>query len=85
MEVAPVDIGPSDPILAYFQSASGAVELDSLQLDSPARDELLAAGVRIVVPLITQGELVGLLNLGPRLSEQDYSADDRKLLGKSVV
>jgi len=80
MEVAPVDIGPNDPILAYFQSASGAVELDALQLDSPARDELLAAGVRIVVPLITQGELVGLLNLGPRLSEQDYSADDRKLL-----
>ena len=33
-----------------------------------------------MVPLITQGELVGLLNLGPRLSEQEYSADDRKLL-----
>src|SRR5215469_16925955 len=25
-------------------------------------------------------ELVGLLNLGPRLSDQDYSTDDRKLL-----
>ncbi|MGH2828488.1 MAG: ATP-binding SpoIIE family protein phosphatase [Actinomycetota bacterium] len=80
MEVAPVDIAPNDPILAYFQSAAGAVELESLHLDSPAREELLEAGVRIVVPLVTQGELVGLLNLGPRLSEQDYSADDRKLL-----
>src|SRR5712691_6186737 len=28
----------------------------------------------------SQGELVGLLNLGPRLSEQDYSTDDRTLL-----
>ncbi|MPZ91039.1 MAG: SpoIIE family protein phosphatase [Actinobacteria bacterium] len=80
MEVAPVDIAPNDPILAYFQTASGAVELESLHLESPARDALLEAGVRIVVPLITQGELVGLLNLGPRLSEQEYSADDRKLL-----
>ena len=80
MEVAPVDITPNDPILGYFQTASGAVELESLHLESPAKDALLEAGVRIVVPLITQGELVGLLNLGPRLSEQEYSADDRKLL-----
>jgi len=79
-DVAQVDISPNDPILAYFQSASGAVELEGLQLESPAREALLASGVRIVVPLVTQGELVGLLNLGPRLSEQEYSADDRKLL-----
>jgi serine phosphatase RsbU (regulator of sigma subunit) len=32
------------------------------------------------VPLVSQGELIGLLNLGPRLSQQEYSADDRKLL-----
>ena len=32
------------------------------------------------MPLLSQGELIGLLNLGPRLSEQDYSADDRRLL-----
>jgi serine phosphatase RsbU (regulator of sigma subunit) len=34
----------------------------------------------VVVPLVSQGELIGLLNLGPRLSQQEYSADDRKLL-----
>src|SRR6185437_7060479 len=39
-----------------------------------------AAGVKLVVPLVTQGELIGLLNLGPRLSDQDYSGDDRRLL-----
>jgi serine phosphatase RsbU (regulator of sigma subunit)/anti-sigma regulatory factor (Ser/Thr protein kinase) len=32
------------------------------------------------VPLVSQGELIGLLNLGSRLSEQEYSADDRALL-----
>ena len=30
--------------------------------------------------LVSQGELIGTLNLGPRLSEQDYSTDDRRLL-----
>jgi serine phosphatase RsbU (regulator of sigma subunit)/anti-sigma regulatory factor (Ser/Thr protein kinase) len=34
----------------------------------------------MVVPLISQGELIGTINLGPRLSEQDYSTDDRRLL-----
>ena len=41
---------------------------------------LRAAGVALVVPLVSQGELIGTLNLGPRLSEQDYSTDDRRLL-----
>jgi serine phosphatase RsbU (regulator of sigma subunit)/anti-sigma regulatory factor (Ser/Thr protein kinase) len=81
-ERAPVEIGPNDPLLAYFQSASEAVDIDELELDSPALRELKAAGVKLAVPLVSQGELIGVLNLGPRLSEQDYSSDDRKLLDK---
>ena len=38
------------------------------------------AGVHLIVPLVSQGELVGLLNLGPRMSEQDFSTDDKYLL-----
>jgi serine phosphatase RsbU (regulator of sigma subunit)/anti-sigma regulatory factor (Ser/Thr protein kinase) len=75
-----LDIAPNDPIIAYFGSSPGAVELDKLHLDSPAVRELKAAGVSLVIPLVSQGELVGLLNLGPRLSQQDYSTDDRRLL-----
>jgi serine phosphatase RsbU (regulator of sigma subunit)/anti-sigma regulatory factor (Ser/Thr protein kinase) len=75
-----VDIAPNDPILAYFQSASGAVEIDKIEMDSAGLRALKAAGVKLAVPLVSQGELIGLLNLGPRLSEQDYSADDRSLL-----
>jgi serine phosphatase RsbU (regulator of sigma subunit)/anti-sigma regulatory factor (Ser/Thr protein kinase) len=81
-EQAPVEIGPNDPLLAYFQSASEAVDIDALELDSPALRELKAAGVKLAVPLVSQGELIGVLNLGPRLSEQDYSSDDRRLLDK---
>ena len=56
------------------------MDIDALELDSPALRELKAAGVKLAVPLVSQGELIGVLNLGPRLSEQDYSSDDRRLL-----
>jgi serine phosphatase RsbU (regulator of sigma subunit)/anti-sigma regulatory factor (Ser/Thr protein kinase) len=79
-EAAPIDIAPNDPLLAYLQSASGAVDVEALELDSPALAELKAAGIKLAVPLVSQGELIGVLNLGPRLSEQQYSSDDRKLL-----
>jgi serine phosphatase RsbU (regulator of sigma subunit)/anti-sigma regulatory factor (Ser/Thr protein kinase) len=80
LDVRPIEISPNDPIVAYFQTAPGAVDLDELELDSPALASLREAGVKLAVPLVSQGELVGLLNLGPRLSDQDYSTDDRKLL-----
>src|ERR1700737_4877000 len=82
LETAPIDIAPNDPILAYFHAGSGAVAIDDLDLDSPAVRSLRSAGVKLVVPLISQGELIGLLNLGRRLSDQDYSTDDRRLLEK---
>src|SRR5215212_2340457 len=79
--VAPeLEISPNDPVLAYLADASGVVEIQKLDLDSPALSAMKETGVRLVVPLVSQGELIGLLNLGPRLSQQEYSADDRKLL-----
>jgi len=75
-----LEIEPNDPILAYLASVSGVVEIEKLDLDSPALRAMKAADVKLVVPLVSQGELIGLLNLGPRLSQQEYSADDRKLL-----
>ena len=80
VEAPPVEIAPNDPLVAYFSGATGAVDISALQLDSPALDGLREAGIKLVVPLVSQGELIGLLNLGPRRSEQEYSADDRKLL-----
>jgi serine phosphatase RsbU (regulator of sigma subunit)/anti-sigma regulatory factor (Ser/Thr protein kinase) len=79
-EPPPVEIAPTDPLIPYFQSAAGAVDIEGLELESPALAALKEAGVKMVVPLVSQGELIGLLNLGPRLSEQEYSGDDRRLL-----
>ncbi|HEX6254496.1 MAG TPA: SpoIIE family protein phosphatase [Euzebyales bacterium] len=75
-----VDIADDDPLLAYMARAGGPVDLQQLQLDTPAVRALRDAGVVLVVPLVTQGELLGLLNLGPRRSEQSYSSEDRRLL-----
>ncbi len=79
------EIAPNDPIVAYFMRTSGAVEVNSLQFDSPALKTLKGQGVKLVVPLVSQGELVGLLALGPRLSDQQYSSDDRGLLSTLAI
>jgi serine phosphatase RsbU (regulator of sigma subunit) len=79
-EVVPVRVGRDDPIIAHLEAATASVALDELDVASPARDALQAAGMRLVVPLVSQARLVGLLGLGPRRSERDYASDDRKLL-----
>jgi len=79
-EVKPIDIPANDPFLAYIQNSSGVVDVSELELDSPTVSAMQAEGVRLVLPLVSQGELIGLINLGPRRSEQDYSSDDKRLL-----
>lgn len=76
----PIEIEPDDPVVSFFQHASGVVDLTQVHFESPAVQAMRDAGIELVVPLISQGELIGLLNLGPRLSQQDYSTDDRTLL-----
>ncbi|MEP7053995.1 MAG: SpoIIE family protein phosphatase [Actinomycetota bacterium] len=75
-----LDIAPNDPLIGYCEQVAGAIDVDGLELDSAAVRALRARGTKLVVPLITQGELIGLLALGQRLSERDYSVDDRQLL-----
>lgn len=79
--VEPVEIPDHDPLMGFLLGAAGPVEIAKLELDSPALRQLKAADIHLVVPLISQGELIGTLNLGKRLSDQPYSSDDRKLLG----
>jgi serine phosphatase RsbU (regulator of sigma subunit)/anti-sigma regulatory factor (Ser/Thr protein kinase) len=77
---APFDVAPDDPLLLHLQQHPGTVAIKDLELESPALDALRATGVDVVVPLVSQGELIGVLNLGPRRSERPYSLDDRRLL-----
>ena len=75
-----VTVADSDPIIAYALGHPGTVEVDRLQLDSPALHILQANEVEIALPLASQGELIGLLTLGPRLNWEEYVREDRNLL-----
>jgi serine phosphatase RsbU (regulator of sigma subunit)/anti-sigma regulatory factor (Ser/Thr protein kinase) len=75
-----LDIAPNDPVLAFLQGATGPVDVATLPEDSPAVVKMRESAVELVVPLVASGEMVGLLALGPRLSERGYSHDDRRLL-----
>jgi serine phosphatase RsbU (regulator of sigma subunit)/anti-sigma regulatory factor (Ser/Thr protein kinase) len=79
-EIKPLDIPPDDPLLTLITTAPGLIEVDKHNVDSPTLDRLRADGVKLVLPLVSQGDLVGLLNLGSRMSEQEYSSDDFRLL-----
>jgi signal transduction histidine kinase len=75
-----VNIAPTDPLLVYLLSNPNIFDVNALKLDSPALRAMQESGVQLAVPLVSQGELIGLLSLGPRLSDQEYSIDDRHLL-----
>ena len=79
-EIKPLNIPANDPLLAFVQSSPGVIDLAKLNLDSPTLKNMRTAGIRLALPLVSQGELIGLINLGPRRSEQDYSSDDMRLL-----
>jgi serine phosphatase RsbU (regulator of sigma subunit)/anti-sigma regulatory factor (Ser/Thr protein kinase) len=79
-DVSSLDIPPGDPLLTYILNSPGVIEVDNLKLDSLTLQNLRDTGVKVSFPLVSQGELIGLLNLGSRLSEQEYSRDDFRLL-----
>lgn len=75
-----VSIPPDDPLYFYCLSSPEVIEVDRLKIESGALARLREQGIRLLVPLVSQGELVGMLQLGPRLSDQEYSSDDFRLL-----
>lgn len=77
-----VVIDDTDPLIISLLRQPAAVELADVHLDSPFVSDLKAHAVEVVLPLVGQGELLGLLTLGPRLNGHEYSRDDCKLLDR---
>ncbi|MGH2786388.1 MAG: SpoIIE family protein phosphatase [Actinomycetota bacterium] len=69
-----VDVRP------VFTEAAGPVDLADPDITAEALLRLRSVGVCLTVPLVNQGELIGILNLGRRMSDADYSSDDLRLL-----
>jgi serine phosphatase RsbU (regulator of sigma subunit)/anti-sigma regulatory factor (Ser/Thr protein kinase) len=80
-DLEPIEIPHGDTLETILLSAGGPVELSTIEASSPIIDRLREDDVQLIVPLIGQGELLGALYLGQRLSDQPYSTDDRRLLG----
>jgi serine phosphatase RsbU (regulator of sigma subunit) len=70
----------SDPLVEHFYRYSNPAEIEELDLDTPGVRLLKSSGIAMLVPLINQGELIGWIGLGRRMSRAEYSGEDRQLL-----
>ncbi len=75
-----ITIAAGDPLRAFALSHSGSIEVARLQMDSPVVRIMQANEVELALPLISQGELIGMLTLRARLDGQKYARADRSLL-----
>src|SRR6266480_235418 len=75
-----IKVAHDDPLIAYVLSYSQTLEIDRLQMDSPVLKELKIHGTEIILPLASQGELLGLLILGPHLKGEAYSREEFSIL-----
>src|SRR5947209_4901632 len=73
-------VADDDPLIAYVLSHPGAREVDQLPLDSPVLQELKLHAAEMILPLASQGELIGLLILGPHLQGEAYTHEERTML-----
>jgi len=78
-----IAIADDDGLLTYTLRHSGALEMRRLRTassESPFAQTLRKQDVEIVAPLVSQGQLLGLVGLGLRLDGEAYSREDRSLL-----
>ena len=74
-------IAVDEKALDILKRADGPLALEPQKVgESETLSAFHAVLVRVAVPLVIQGELVGIINLGPRRSETDYSTYDLRLL-----
>lgn len=66
--------------IAQLQEIHRPVELSELPEKTSSSAQLAAAEARLIVPMFSQGEAVGLMYLGRRLSDQNYTPFDRRTL-----
>ncbi len=73
-------VADDDPLIAYVLSHPATLEIDRLHLDSPVLQDMKLRAAEMILPLASQGELLGLLILGPHLKGEAYTREERTLL-----
>lgn len=78
-------IPPGNPLIARFRSQPHTLKaphaMSIAVASSPATDAMIALGGEVATPLESQGELVGLLILGPRSNGLPYDEEELAFLG----
>ena len=74
-----LEIAPDEQLLAYFEQHPAPLVANGIDQTLPAA-RYLEAGVSLLVPLVTQGRLVGVLSLGEPAGGGGYSRDDLAFL-----
>lgn len=75
-----ITIAEDDLFMLHAQHHPGVLEVNRLNVGSPLMQILQANGMEIVLPLTSQGELLGLLTLGTHVSGEKYTREERGLL-----
>ena len=75
-----LEIAPDEQLIAYFEQHPAPLIADGIDLAFAAVPFLAANGVSLLVPLVTQGRLVGLLSLAEPAGGGSYSRDDLAFL-----
>jgi serine phosphatase RsbU (regulator of sigma subunit) len=70
----------NDPLRGILMESHDVVEIGKLSIESSALNILRAGQYILTIPLVNQGELIGVINLGPKRSGQPYTVDDRRFL-----
>jgi serine phosphatase RsbU (regulator of sigma subunit) len=75
-----IEVADNDALIPYVLYRPAALEVDRLHVDSPVLQDLKLHAADVLLPLASQGELVGLLILGPHLKGERYSHEELALL-----
>jgi serine phosphatase RsbU (regulator of sigma subunit) len=73
-------VADDDALIAYVLLHPAALEVYRLQLDSPVLQDLKLRAIEMILPLASQGELIGLLTLGPHLKGGEYTHEELTML-----
>jgi putative nucleotidyltransferase with HDIG domain len=75
------------PIVRWFSTHNEVLTMENLKIDPTfkalwgmEREDLEDYGAELFIPLNAKGKLVGIITVGPKLSAQHYTRDDRMTL-----
>jgi serine phosphatase RsbU (regulator of sigma subunit) len=75
-----ISVPDDDPLVAYMLRHVRPLEVDRLPVDSPLLQDLKLHAADVLLPFASQGELIGLIILGPHLRGERYARDELALL-----